>query len=383
MSENPQRPPRRSAFTLIELLVVIAIIAVLIALLIPAIQKVREAAAVSQCANNLKQMGLALYSFHDQNQVLPPLRFGPGNEYASFYVAMLPYIEQAAAYEYFTSTQWPNGHLYTGRRYSNNFRPKMTFNHSQFIEWNPADQTILDGTTKLPLKVATPTGQFPVAFNYPLGADGLTETDCKGADGVPVWKRPLSVFICPARGLQLSRYLMTPENGTRSDYCAIKQTGSNSGAIADNTSSGGVPLTQITGANGTSNTLLMGEMHIPTDWLGGAAFLAQNCYIFSATEDGNAQANGGAAAGWNSNICCNISHIIRETGVNRPLALNVNSTSPNSNGFNTLGSWHYGASTVNILFCDGHVSAVSNAIDPVILGQMSQINSSITVPALP
>jgi prepilin-type N-terminal cleavage/methylation domain-containing protein len=144
----------RYGFTLIELLVVIAIIAILIGLLLPAVQKVRESAARTQCINNLKQQGLALHAYHDAVGVLPQGNSpwtGNAAPYEGSWTWMgyiLPYIEQDNAFKLaqaFKGPGWPNYYSWNNPACAIPFKiyicpqdPRGT--NIKFPNWGPPSQ---------------------------------------------------------------------------------------------------------------------------------------------------------------------------------------------------------------------------------------------------
>jgi len=178
---------RRSGFTLIELLVVIAIIAVLIGLLLPAVQKIREAAARMSCTNNLKQIGLACHNYDNANGRLPP---GADVQGMGPLAKLLPYVEQANQYSLIAFNPAPDGPpLQSGPLYSRWFsdpqnRPGST---GATTAPRPPARYGAEGDFKVFLCPSAPTAATDAATGM-ITCNGVAGTDYNIAwNGGPVY----------------------------------------------------------------------------------------------------------------------------------------------------------------------------------------------------
>ena len=276
----------RRAFTLIELLVVIAIIAVLIGLLLPAVQKVREAAARIQCMNNLKQIGLAMHNYHDVYSRLPyaDTRRGVSYDYGSWAVEMLPYIEQQNLYN-----------------------------------------------------------QFP---------QPLASTPIKNVSPA-VLSTPVKMYLCPSR--RGGEATPAPAangivGGTVADYAVCLGDDSYQNGAFPLSSGVTVGFNQIT--DGLSNSLMVGEKHVPINNFGSAAY--GDLCIFGSDH----------------------MTVGRQAGQRYPLAQSLYQTTgvggvPSNNGTWIFGSYHTGV--VNFVFCDGSVHGLSTGINTTTLAYLANI----------
>jgi prepilin-type processing-associated H-X9-DG protein len=234
---------------LIELLVVIAIIAILIGLLLPAVQKVRDAAARAQCANNLKQMGIALHAHHDAIGTLPPggMQTGPNGTvcYTTWSIEILPFIEQDNIY----------------RRYRQLEVNTSTANYNAVaMQRIKTYECPSDGLVGL---AERPASGPDTSRNWMHGSyRAVSGRAYKGSQTYPrgFWDTFEPQFWAPDGGSPPT--LITSYrgmlHGTAAMYNGVPaQTGTHSSGVSVATMGGPEKLTSVT--DGTSNTLMVGE----------------------------------------------------------------------------------------------------------------------------
>jgi prepilin-type N-terminal cleavage/methylation domain-containing protein/prepilin-type processing-associated H-X9-DG protein len=301
-------PMKRPAFTLIELLVVIAIIAILIALLVPAVQKVRESSARTQCANNLKQIGLAVHSYHDAfGHILPSRTNYDGG--IGWCVLILPYIEQKDFYD-----EWKVNTRYWTTPEATRLKPVVTY----FCPTRRPSGTIC--TNESP-DSGSPGGTFKGATGDYAGNGGWNGYD-EGQD------------VQGFNGLQSRGVLVLANHTNDGSLNPIKWT---------------ARLKWKSILDGTSSTFLVGERHVENKGFGD-----YNKGDGSIYNTDNSGLNVTRVAGWDKN----------KSSPAKPLARSYNEVFSYQ-----FGSYH--PAICNFVFCDGSVRPIDISIDNTNLGYLA------------
>ncbi len=353
MTERYSQRLSRPGFTLIELLVVIAIIAMLIGLLLPAVQRVREAGNRSVCANNLKEIALAVSNYESAFGTLPPSRnlysyTGEGPELLSpndeepdadetivgtWAVYILPYLDQQDLYNQwiFDPTHVPQPTTDVGAPYATEFgeqRPKAV---------QTPVKTYFCPTRRTPHTLPT------LSSNSSSGIDP-DDGNSISADGQPGALGDYAANI-GTTGDDIFSFLFSPyvpDGPFRLGWNFL-----------------GVPLIQIVNGNGASNTILVGEKHVYIEGFGQLKYYDSS--IYNGTNY------------WSSVRCGGkLRSDPQEKGY--PISTSVYNSNPNTDW--AFGSYHSGV--CQFAFVDGSVRAISNNIDTYTLGLLCSINDNHT-----
>ena len=307
----------RGAFTLIELLVVIAIIGILIALLLPAVQKVRESAARMSCSNNLKQLGIAMHSYHDAYGQFPSGHMvTDGHYYMNWTIALLPFLEQENLY----------------RQYDNsvpNIDPinepvRTTFLKVYTCPSDPNINQVLYPETRADNGEANTTVRY-MTGSY-RGMSGISWNNFDMWAGFPEEAGANLIHLPEGRG--------------------ILHTDGDSGARPER-------MASIT--DGTSGTLMIGERTTRTHPT-RATFWADSFNLYTLS------------AAWSHSITLLDDY---------DACVAAESDTPNRCKYG-WGSPHSGI--INFVFCDGSVRGVSRSIDMTVFQAMATIGGGEAVP---